>query len=134
MVQLADNVRHYLEEVRLAVFGSTNRDGSPHLTGLWYMLRDDTIVLSTVTPSRKVSNLRRDPRASVCVIDHQLGRHVTVNGSITFDDQHVLEDLITLASRYVGPEAGPGLGERISGRPHVTMLLSIDSLHTFGNV
>src|SRR5580765_8112510 len=104
MVQPTATARQYLEEVRLAVFGSTNRDGSPHLTGLWYMLRDDTIVLSTVTPSRKVSNLRRDPRASVCVIDHQQGRHVTVNGSVTFDDQRWQEDLVDLAVRYAGPE------------------------------
>ena len=45
MSELAENVRAYLEEVRLAVFGTTNPNGTPHLTGLWYELRGDTIVL-----------------------------------------------------------------------------------------
>jgi PPOX class probable F420-dependent enzyme len=134
MAELADNVRAYLEEVRLAVFGSINRDGSPHLAGLWYQLRDNTIILNTGTASRKVRNLKRDPRASVCVIDHAAARHVTVEGTVTFDEEHVLEDLVSLASRYAGPEAGARIAENIARVPHVTLILSIDTVNTFGKI
>ncbi len=134
MAELADNVRQYLEEVRLAVFGSTNGDGSPHLTGLWYMLRDDRLVFSTVTASKKIRNLRRDPRASACVIDHQGVRHVTVEGTVTIEEERWREDLLALATRYAGPEAGPGLAENIARTPHITLNLSIDRVLTFGKV
>jgi PPOX class probable F420-dependent enzyme len=134
MSELADNVRAYLEEVRLAVFGSTNANGTPHLAGLWYELRDDTIVLNTGTASKKVRNLRRDPRASVCVIDHGGVRHVTIEGTVTFDEDHVADDLVRLASRYIGPEAGPGVAQNIAKVPHITLKLSIDKVHTFGKI
>ena len=134
MAELADNVRAFLEETRQAVFGSINRDGSPHITGLWYQLRGDTIILNTGTASHKVRNLRRDPRASVCVIDHNPARHVTIEGTVTFDKEHVLEDLVSLASRYAGPEAGPKIAENISKVPHITLKLSIDKVKTFGKI
>ncbi len=134
MTELADNVRAYLQEVRLAVFGSTNRDGTPHLTGLWYELRDNTVILNTTTKSKKVRNLRRDPRASVCVIDMNPPRHVTIDGTVTFDEDHVLDDLVILASRYAGAEAGSKMAENIAKVPHITLKLSIDSVRTFGKI
>ena len=134
MSEPAENVRAYLEEVRLAVFGTTNADGTPHLTGLWYELRGDTLVFSTVAKSRKVRNLRRDPHASACVIDHGAARHVTVDGTVTFDEEHAFEDLVRLTSRYVGAEAGPGVAENIAKVPHITMKLTIDAVHTFGKI
>ncbi len=134
MTELADNVRAYLQEVRLAVFGSTNRDGTPHLTGLWYELRDNTVILNTTTKSKKVRNLRRDPRASVCVIDMNPPRHVTIDGTVTFDEDHVLDDLVSLASRYTGAEAGSKMAENIAKVPHITLKLSIDSVRTFGKI
>ena len=134
MAELPDNVRAYLEEVRLAVFGTTNRDGSAHLTGLWYELRGNEIILNTGTASKKVRNLRRDPRASVCVIDLNPARHVTIDGTVTFDEDHVVDDLVSLASRYAGKEAGPGIAQNIAKIPHVTLKLSIDKVHTFGKI
>ncbi len=134
MAELPDNVRAYLDEVRLAVFGSTNRDGSVHLTGLWYELRGNEIILNTGTASKKVRNLRRDPRASVCVIDLNPARHVTIEGTVTFDEDHVQDDLVSLASRYAGEEAGPGIAQNIAKIPHVTLKLSIDKVHTFGKI
>ncbi len=42
-----------------------NRDGSPHLTTLWFALVEGKIVLETFTKSQKVVNLRRDPRIAL---------------------------------------------------------------------
>jgi PPOX class probable F420-dependent enzyme len=134
MAELAENIRQYLQEPRIAVFGSINRDGSAHLTGLWYELRDNEIILNTGTASKKVRNLRRDPRASVCVQDHNPARHVTIEGTVTFDEEHVQDDLTRLATRYAGPDAGPGIAQNIAKIPHITIKLSIDKVKTFGKV
>jgi PPOX class probable F420-dependent enzyme len=134
MADIADNVRAFLDGTHLAVIGSTNSDGSPHTTALWYELRDDAIIMNTGVKSRKVRNLRRDPRASVCIADPSPARHVTLIGTVTFDEEHVLPDLVSLATRYTGPEAGPGIAQNIAKIPHVTLKLNIDRVITFGKI
>jgi PPOX class probable F420-dependent enzyme len=134
MTELADNVRTYLEDVHLCVIGTTNKDGSPHQAGLWYELRDDTIIMNTGTASKKVRNLRRDPRASVMVIETNPPRHVCVDGIVTFDEEHVLDDLVSLASRYAGKDAGPGIAQNIAKVPHITLKLKIEKVRTFGKI
>ena len=134
MAELPDNVRAFLEEPRFAVIGTTNRDGSPHLTALWFALRGDTVLMNTGTASRKVRNLKRDPRASVTVVDSKEARHVTLEGSVTLDDTRVLEDLTALASRYAGAEAGRTIAANIAKVPHVSLILHVDRVKTFGKV
>jgi PPOX class probable F420-dependent enzyme len=134
MADLPDNVRAYLDGMHLAVIGSTNSDGSAHTTALWYELRDDAIIMNTAVESRKVRNLRRDPRASVCVTDLSPARHVTLIGTVTFDEDHVLHDLVSLATRYAGQEAGPTIAQNIAKVPHVTLKLAIDRFITFGKI
>ena len=134
LAQLAENVRAFLADVHLAVITTINRDGSPHQTALWYELRGDSIVMNTGTASKKVRNLHRDPRASVCMTSLNPARHVTIEGIATFDEDHVLEDLTSLASRYAGNEAGPTIAANIAKIPHVTLILSIDKIRTFGKI
>ena len=134
MAQLAENVRAFLEDVHLAVITTINPDGSPHQTALWYELRGDSIVINTGTASKKVRNLRRDPRASVCMAALNPARHVTIEGVATFDEDHVLEDLTSLASRYAGEKAGPGIAANIAKIPHITVKLSADRVRTFGKI
>ena len=134
MSELADNVRTYLQTVNLAVIATSNRDGSPHQTTLWYELRGDDIIMNTTTASKKIRNLRRRPWASVCVYEVSPSRHVTVEGPVEFDDSQVLEDLTALASRYAGAEAGPGIAANIAKVPHITVRLKIEKVRTFGKI
>jgi len=134
MTELADNVRAYLEDVHLCVIATTNRDGSPHVAGMWYELRGDTIIMNTGTASKKVRNLRRDPRASVIVMESNPPRHVSVDGRVEFDEAHIVDDLASLASRYAGAEAGPGIAQNIAKVPHITLKLKIEKVRTFGKI
>src|SRR5207247_7610488 len=113
---------------------STNLVYPPHHRGLCYEQRNNTIIQNPTTKSTKVPNLRHDPRASVCVIDMNPPRHVTIDGTVTFDEDHVLDDLVSLASRYAGAEAGTKMAENIAKVPHITLKLSIDSVRTFGKI
>ena len=59
---------------------------------------------------------------------------VTLEGTVTLDDRHVQEDLTALASRYAGAEAGPGIAANIAKTPHVSLVLSVARVKTFGKV
>jgi predicted pyridoxine 5'-phosphate oxidase superfamily flavin-nucleotide-binding protein len=37
-IELSERARAYLKEVRFAVLGTINRDGTPQLTTMWYLL------------------------------------------------------------------------------------------------
>ena len=46
-----------------------NRDGSPHLTTLWFAVVESEIVFETFAKSQKLVNLERDPRIAVLLED-----------------------------------------------------------------
>ena len=65
-IRMSDaEVRALLEECRTLQVATLNRDGSPHLTTLWFAVVDDAIVFETFSKSQKIQNLKRDPRIAV---------------------------------------------------------------------
>jgi PPOX class probable F420-dependent enzyme len=66
-----------------AVLSTTKRDGTPQLSPVTVGVdAGGRVVLSTREGLAKVRNLRRDPRASVCVFtDRFYGPWVTINGT-----------------------------------------------------
>ena len=68
-----------------AVLATVRRDGSPQLTPVTAGVSDDgKVVVSSRETAAKVLNLRRDPRASLCVFtDRFYGEFVQVEGTVT---------------------------------------------------
>lgn len=97
--------REFLREDRPAVISTLNKDGSSHVTTIWYLLEDDgTLVITTPGGSQKSKNLRRDPRIALCV--GEAGRSVSLYGRVSFieDQALVRRDLERLIERYVKDE------------------------------
>lgn len=70
----AGEVARYLQAMRRVEVATLNPDGSVHLVPMSYLLWDGEIGLWTDPGSRKVANLRRDPRITVLIED---GEQVT---------------------------------------------------------
>lgn len=98
--ELTQAERDFLAEPRFAVLGTTNHNGSAHLTVMWYALEGDEIMFNTAAGRRKPDNLARDPRASLIVPDGY--RFVRVEGTVRADDDQMVAqaDIRRLASRY----------------------------------
>jgi PPOX class probable F420-dependent enzyme len=96
--------RDFLHEARYAVLGTTNENGSAHLTVMWYVLEGDEIMFNTAAGRQKPENLARDPRASLIVPDGY--RFVRVDGTVRRnDDQTAAQaDIRKLALRYYQSE------------------------------
>ena len=92
--------RDFLREVRFAVLGTMNENGSAHLTVMWYVLEGDEIMFNTARGRKKPENLAHDPRASLIVADEY--RFVRVEGTVRANDDQVVAqaDIRTLAFRY----------------------------------
>jgi PPOX class probable F420-dependent enzyme len=98
--------QQFLRADHVAVVSTLNKDGSPFVTTIWYLLQEDgTLIMSTPGRTQKVKNLRRDPRIAVCVGDetHSVSLYGTV--TISSDQNIVRRDLEQLAARYIKEEA-----------------------------
>ena len=60
-------LEQFLREPNLAKLATIDRDGTPHLVPIWYLHDGHNLVIVTNPASRKVRNIRRDPRVTVCV-------------------------------------------------------------------
>jgi PPOX class probable F420-dependent enzyme len=69
MAMSDDEVLAFLAEKRRAHVGTINADGTPHLVPMSYVLIDGLLTIWTDPRSRKVVNLRRDPRLTCLVED-----------------------------------------------------------------
>jgi hypothetical protein len=58
-----------LAQARTAKLATVRADGRPHVAPVWFDLDGDVLLFTTWHASVKGSNLRRDPRVSLCVDD-----------------------------------------------------------------
>ena len=56
-----------MAEQRVVNVATLGRDGWPHVTALWFVMRDGEPWIYTYAKSQKVRNLERDPRATLLV-------------------------------------------------------------------
>jgi PPOX class probable F420-dependent enzyme len=66
----------------IATLGTTNADGSIHLTAVWYLFEDGRLYVATSSKSRKARNVAAQPKASLMVDVRKPGseRGVTAAG------------------------------------------------------
>jgi PPOX class probable F420-dependent enzyme len=131
--QLSENARTFLNEPRFAVLATINADGTPQQSVVWYELQGDEIMMNTKGGRLKDRNLRRDPRAALCIED---GNHyVALRGPVTLnDDQTVAQsDIERLAVRYDGAEkARAQVRSQFSREARVTIRLRPERIDEYG--
>jgi len=132
-VEIPENVRTFLSERRFGVLATIHADSRPHQTVMWYLLRDNAIILNTAAGRVKHRHLQRNNWASLCVADGY--RYVTVAGRATLvDDPAIAQaDIRALAIRYQGEEAGNRQAvEQFSHEHRVTIRVEIEQILSSG--
>lgn len=129
---LTPAVRAFLAEPRYAVMATINESGMPHLTAIWYEVREQTVLLNTAAGRLKHRNLQRDPRLSLCVVEGE--RYVTLYGRATLvDDQaQAHADDLGLAVRYDGPAMAAERAAVIARQQRVTIHVALTHVHARG--
>ena len=85
------------------VLTTLREDGSPHSTVVWVDEVDGKLLLNTVIGRVKERHLRRDPRASVVVLDAASGyRWVSVSGTVRLTTENANADIERLSQKYDG--------------------------------
>ena len=102
----------FLDEERVVTCATAGPRGWPHLMPLWYVVREGTIWAWTFAKSQKVTNLQRDPRATLQVEagrdQYHLLRGVMLETEVTIhrDADRVAELGLDIFRRYTGTTDG----------------------------
>ena len=84
MIRMTEaEVKEFIESQKSLQVATINKDGTPHLSTLWFDLVDEQIVFETFTKSQKIKNLQRDRRISCLLEDglvYEKLRGVQING------------------------------------------------------
>lgn len=126
--QISDDVRAFFDDgPRFCVLSTINADGTPQQSVMWFEPRDGVIMMNTEISRLKLRNLKRDPRASICIEDGY--RYVMISGAVTLDDEQdtAHADIYALARRYT-PGFKDGDSPEFGQQHRVTILLSVDKI------
>lgn len=83
MPELTDELRSLLTERRYATLATHDPEGTIHLTPVWFLFDDERFYFESFSGSRKVTNLRQNPSASVIIDARDPGNDRWVSASGT---------------------------------------------------
>ena len=112
---LPDRVRAFLDDERYATISTIDPDGAPRQAVVWYTLDGDEFVINSRIGRRWPSNLLRDPRIALSVIDTADGaRWAGLTGTVRPITDHATTqaDIAGMARRYDARRPGRRSGGR----------------------
>jgi len=133
-IPLSDAVREFLDQLHVASVATTDPDGAPRQAVAWYRREpDDRILLNSRTPRRWCTNLLRDGRVALSIVDgNDPYRWLGVTGvvdEVVDDVGQAREDIVSLAHRY-HPE-GPSESSiaLFRSQPRVSFRVRVTGVH-----
>ncbi|MBF6450300.1 MULTISPECIES: PPOX class F420-dependent oxidoreductase [Nocardia] len=108
IVMSETEITEFLKRSRIMTLASLGKNGTPHLTAMWYGLVDGEIWFETKGKSQKAVNLRRDPRVTVLVeagdtYDQLRGVSIEGRAEIVEDPDALFKVGVSVWERYTGP-------------------------------
>jgi PPOX class probable F420-dependent enzyme len=108
MAPIPDEALAVLESDGLAHLVTVDRDGAPQVSCVWVGVEDGEIVFASLTPRRKLDNIRRDPRVSLSIEAAGLNpiglrNYLVAHGTARITEGGGPELLQRLAHVYLGP-------------------------------
>lgn len=130
-----DEIRSFLlKGTFTGKLGTINKNGTPHVVPLWYILDEDNIIFNTGNNSVKAKNIRRDNRVRLCVDDQApLYSFVTIDGIaeiISGEPSIIFKWAKIIAARYMGVDKAEEYGKRNSSEDE--LLIKIKPFKVIG--
>ena len=81
--------------------GTINKDGSPHLTTMWYFYDGENFIFHTYTKSQKIINLKRDSR--ITLLTEAGNQYSDLQGIIVYGNAEIIngKDSLEEVIRYM---------------------------------
>ncbi len=83
-----EEITTFLQNQISLQIGTINKDGSPHLTTMWYLYDGDNFIFHTYTKSQKIINLQRDSR--ITVLTEAGSQYSDLKGIIVYGEVEII--------------------------------------------
>jgi general stress protein 26 len=128
-------VAEFLATERVMDVASNGRDGWPHLTALWFVMRGADPWIWTYRKSQKVKNFERDNHATLLVESgfeyaELKGVMLRTRAHIEYDTERVLEFGEELFAKYQGGSAGGGIRDPLRAQAAKRVAIRFGVLET----
>jgi PPOX class probable F420-dependent enzyme len=110
VIELPDSAVELIESGIHAHLATVNADGTPQLSMVWSAVEDGEICVASLTPRRKLDNVRRNPVVVLSYESRQrdgvqgLTYYLVVKGTARITTGGAAPFLHRIAPRYLGPE------------------------------
>jgi len=118
---------------RYATLATISRDGSPHQIVIWFLLRDDEIVVNSRRGRRWPANLARDGRANLAVYDAEDAITIGCAVERVYEGDAAQADIAEMAVRFDTPQAAQREIARFRTEERVSFVLRPTKVHLHGD-
>ncbi len=129
---LPDHVRSFLAEVHFCSIATTDADGAPRQAVAWYLPDGDGLIINSRVGRRWPTNLLRDARVAVSVMDERDGmRWVGLVGTVEpiRDQEQAQADIAAMARRYETPEDAASMIRNFRTMERISFRVRISAIH-----
>ena len=96
-----EELSSFLQKQISLQIGTINKDGSPHLTTMWYFYDGESFIFHTYTKSQKIINLQKDPR--ITLLTEAGSQYSDLQGIIVYGNAEIIngKDSLEEVIRYM---------------------------------
>ena len=96
-----EELSSFLQKQISLQIGTINKDGSPHLTTMWYLYDGENFIFHTYTKSQKIINLKRDSR--ITLLTEAGNQYSDLQGIIVYGNVEIIngKDSLEEVIRYM---------------------------------
>ena len=96
-----EELSSFLQKQISLQIGTINKDGSPHLTTMWYFYDGESFIFHTYTKSQKIINLKRDSR--ITLLTEAGSQYSDLQGIIVYGNAEIIngKDSLEEVIRYM---------------------------------
>lgn len=126
----------FLAAERVLNVASNGRDGWPHVTALWYVMRGTDPWIWTYRKSQKVKNLERDERATALVesgseYSELTGVMLKCRAHIEYETEPIIDFAEELFAKYQGTTPGAeGMRDALRGQAAKRVAIHFEVVET----
>jgi nitroimidazol reductase NimA-like FMN-containing flavoprotein (pyridoxamine 5'-phosphate oxidase superfamily) len=135
-IKLSDaEIAEFLANERVMEVASNGRDGWPHVTALWFVMRGSDPWSWTYRKSQKVKNLERDEHATLLIESgfeyaELRGVMLKTRAHIEYDTERVIDFAEELFAKYQGAEGSPEMREALRAQAAKRVAIQFEVVET----